>query len=203
MSEKRTHVGSLFFVLKVQLFKGSWDEKFCIFKTKMPEIKPFQTQTKDETRIHRVELINEIPIPSIEYVNKNHQVPKELIKYYRANENGYKVLRDRLIWATHPFDFNDPFDSSIHMWDLETFPLIEMKQFLNKLIHKGFSKNLNPHETRKIIFELIFKFLGVYCLNDCSNSDLLWGYYNDHKGFALKFNSKKIERLLGDVSTKD
>lgn len=164
----------------------------------MAKIKPFQTQTQEETRIHRVEVINNIPIPSIEYVNKDYKVPKTLIKYYQADENGYKVLRDGKIWATHPFDFNDPFDCSLQMWELDNFPMEFAIDHLNEVKKELKKYGINLKETddsnlienvRKRYFDIFLRLLGIFCLNDSKNSELFWGYYNNHEGFSIVFDS--------------
>ncbi|MBN2637296.1 MAG: DUF2971 domain-containing protein [Prolixibacteraceae bacterium] len=164
----------------------------------MNEIKTFPTKTKEETRIHKVEVKNKISIPSIEYVNINHQVPKELIKYYRANELGYKVLNEGKIWASHPLSFNDPFDCPIQMWNKNDFPVEFAKRHI-EIIKEELKKNgiiLNERQNlksvesiRKYYFDLVLKCLGIFCLNDNKNSELFWGYYNDHEGISVVFDT--------------
>lgn len=168
----------------------------------MEEIKTYTTITKHEARIHEVEIQNGIPkLWNIRYSN-SVSIPKALVKYYSSNEFGFSVLREHNIWATHPFDFNDPFDCSIQMWDIESFPYCEMKRVVEEFVFLGSSSNLNIFETRKIFFELVLRFIGIYCLNEKSKSDLFWGYYNNHKGFSIEFNTDIINIVFGNTPCK-
>lgn len=162
----------------------------------MTDIKPFLTETEKEKRLHKVEMKDDKPIPSIEYINKNYEVPKELIKYYRADKFGYKVLKDAKIWASNPYlHFNDPFDCAIQMWKLEDFPIefaINHLQNCGQRITTAY-----PPIVRKTYFEMVHKLFGIFCLNDSSNADLFWGYYNDHKGFSIEFSVDELSSVWG------
>lgn len=162
----------------------------------MTEIKPFKTETEKEVRLHEVRISGNTLIPSIKYSN-DHQIPQNLIKYYKADKNGYNVLKESKIWATNPLDFNDPFDCPFQMWNLDTFPFEEMKNFLNDFLPEGFPSNSNILKTRQVFFELQLIFTGIYCLNDNLNSDLFWGYYNNHTGFSIVFNTPVLNSYWG------
>jgi hypothetical protein len=168
----------------------------------MEVIKSYATKTKYENRIHEVEFENEIPKNwQIKYSN-SVIIPKTLVKYYSANKIGFKVLEESKIWATHPFDFNDPFDCSIQLWDIETFPFVETKLFLNNFLPRGFPSEADVYETRHVFLELALRFIGIYCLNEKAKSDLFWGYYNNHKGFSIEFNTEILNLAFGNVPYK-
>jgi hypothetical protein len=162
----------------------------------MTDIKTFLTETEKEKRLHKVEIKNEIGIPSIEYIDKNHQVPNELIKYYRADEFGYKVLKDAKVWASNPYlHFNDPFDCAIQMWKLEDFPI---DIAINHLQNCGYRiTSDDPPAIRKMYFEKVYQLFGIFSLNDRSKADLFWGYYNDHKGFSIEFAVDELSSMWG------
>lgn len=165
-------------------------------------IKSYPTKTKQETRIHEVEFENEIPKNwNIKYSN-SVILPKTLVKYYSANEFGFKVLKEGKIWATHPFDFNDPFDCSIHLWDIETFPFEETKSILNEFLPGGFPSDADVYNTRNVYLDIMLRFIGIYCLNEKKKSDLFWGYYSNHKGFSIEFNSEILNLVFGNVPFK-
>lgn len=152
---------------------------------------------KENQRVHKVEIDNGIPKTwEIDY-GREITIPRELIKYYSVNQYGYKVLKNEMIWVTHPFDFNDPFDCSIQMWDIKSFPYEETKKIIEEFVFFGKSSNLNLFETRKILLELVLRFVGIFCLNDKKNSDLFWGYYNNHKGFSIEFKTDILNSSFG------
>ena len=164
----------------------------------MISIKPFPTKTKYESRIHKIEIKDGIPIPSIEY-SKNYHVPKQLIKYYSADEYGYKVLKEGKIWASNPLSFNDPFDCSVQMWEMNNFPkdfvIWHLEQLKNKLkefhiILKETDISDSFESLRRRYFEVFLRTMGIFCLNDNINSELFWGYYNSHEGFSIVFDSE-------------
>lgn len=170
-------------------------KSFVVLK-KNGTIKSFKTVTEKETRIHEVIEKEEIIIPKIHYSHPN-SIPKNLLKYYRPDKLGFSVLKEKRIWATNPLHFNDPFDCSSQLWDLATFPVDEMKRFLNEFLPNGVKTNIHIMNLRKIFTELFLRFIGVYCLNDESNNDLFWGYYNEHKGFSITYNTEVLNSYWG------
>jgi hypothetical protein len=168
----------------------------------MEDIKTYTTITEHEIRVHEVRLQNGIPKSwNIKYSNPV-SLPQKLVKYYSANENGLKVLKNGKIWATHPFDFNDPYDCSIQMWDIESFPYNDMKHVIEDFIFFGKNVDLNIYETRKLYFTLILRMIGIYCLNENTKSDLFWGYYNNHKGYSIEFNTELLNSSFQSIPYK-
>ncbi len=164
----------------------------------MVDVKTFKTITDKETRIHEVEIENDIPKSWNIIYSENVSAPKALMKYYRADEYGYNVLKEGKIWASHPFSFNDPFDCSVQMWDKNNFPknfaiehLRNTKAQLKKTrINLQEKDSFNSIERlRKGYLEILLKFIGIFCLNDNKNSELFWGYYNNHEGYSIAFDS--------------
>jgi hypothetical protein len=167
----------------------------------MAEIKPFKTETEREVRLHEVRISGKTIIPSIKY-SIDYQIPQNLIKYYKADENGYNVLKQSKIWASNPLDFNDPFDCPLQMWDLDSFPYEEIKNFLNDFLPGGLPPNSDILKTRQIFFGLQLRLTGIYCLNEKLNSDLFWGYYNNHTGFSIEFNTRVLNAHWGSCPLK-
>jgi len=68
---------------------------FVTLKEKMAHPYFYKTATENESRIHKVEIENDIPISwEINYGNKV-EIPKSLVKYYSPNKYGYEV-EDRI-----------------------------------------------------------------------------------------------------------
>lgn len=168
----------------------------------MEEVRTYITKTNLVTRVHEVTLESKIPKNwQIKYSN-NISIPKFLIKYYSADLNGFNVLRKNEIWASNPFSFNDPFDCSIQMWDIDLFQYNEMKQFVEEFIFFGQKSELNIYDVRKIFFELVLRMVGIYCLSEKVNSDLFWGYYNNHKGFSIEFDEEILNETFNCIPYK-
>lgn len=119
--------------------------------------------------------------------------PETLIKYYECNKNNCDALTKKYLWASGPTSFNDPFDCPMEVWDKNSFS----DEIFRRIIHPEFYKNLG-HILRKNPREQYIKFMhlftGIICLNKYveKNEDLLWGYYNQQKGFSVEFKTKEL-----------
>ena len=133
------------------------------------EAKPYPTKGG---RIHFSYISGRKILNYIEYPETTDP-PKELIKFYSITQNGVNALTEGFIWAANPLTFNDPFDCPIQLWNGS----------LTKEFH-----------------DVIKKSLGIICFHEFSlnDQDILWGYYTDQKGFAIKFSSHKLIKHWGD-----
>lgn len=134
------------------------------------EAKPYSSKSG---RIHYSYISGRKVRNHIEYT-KETEVPKELIKFYSITQNSVDAVTKGFLWATNPSDFNDPFDCPIQLWN-----------------------NISPSSEFR---EVIKKFIGIICLHEFSlnDQDILWGYYTDQKGFAIKFSSYKLVENWGN-----
>lgn len=124
--------------------------------------------------------------------NQVNSYPPYLYKYYKCNENNLKVLEKGKIWASDPLKFNDPFDCSVQFWKLDNFPRNFAIDLLQEDDPQTDHKNLSTPTLRDKYFKNLLQIFGVYCLNEGQNEDLFWGYYNDHEGFAIIFDTNKL-----------
>lgn len=139
----------------------------------------FESVTKNVKRKHCVEVNNGKICPRIEYPN-SIGVPKELTKFYKCDKNALRVIKTEKIWASHPLQFNDPFDCSLLQWRFGSTNQAEIEEL---------KKNLKIIQCK----------IGLFCITDTSeaDSDLFWGYYNNHEGFAINFNSNALSKVWG------
>lgn len=125
-------------------------------------------------------------------------------------ENHRKTLCDNQIFFTSPPKLNDPFDCHIP----ENFILlncIERKRYINDQIEflkqqgesdiENIVRNAfaNTEELQKKHDDHNYKFqsscIGVFSCGKCWNNILMWSHYaNDHKGFCVGFNLKKLQQ---------
>lgn len=131
----------------------------------------------------------------------SNEVTETLIKYYECNEYSYDALKNNYLWASHPEQFNDPFDCSPKLWDECSFTTDKIRRFINFDDHPEYQKHL---ESRGGIIDLVQIEIGVICLNSGNkeNEDLFWGYYSNQKGFAIEFSKDKLSRVFGSDPMK-
>lgn len=127
--------------------------------------------------------------------------PETLLKYYECNEYSYDALINYYLWASHPEQFNDPFDCSPKLWDADSFTTDKIRRFINFDDHPEYQEFL---KTRGEILELVQIKTGVICLNSGNkeNEDLFWGYYSNQKGFAIEFSKDKLSSAFGSDPMK-
>lgn len=132
---------------------------------------------------------------------REKEVPGTLKKYYACNEYSYDALKNNYLWASHPEQFNDPFDCSSKLWDESSFTEEKIRRFINFDDHPEYQEFL---ASRDGIIELAQIKTGVICLNSGNkkNEDLFWGYYSNQKGFAIEFSKDKLSRAFGSDPTK-
>lgn len=126
------------------------------------------------------------------------EVPETLMKYYECNEYSYDALMNNYLWASHPEQFNDPYDCSRVLWMFETFSNEKMKAFIRPAFWDHFSYMLNGRDD---FFFFINYFSGIISLNSGDektkeDEDLFWGYYSKQEGFAIEFDRNKLSNQL-------
>jgi len=138
--------------------------------------------------------------------NEIKDYPKILYKYYPPNKHGLEVLKDEVIYASHAYDFNDPFDGTPLFWENLDFPSREaVEKLFEKFDIADVQKHLrsvkSPDQLKNYFFRRMLDTYGIYCLNDGRlqeyqlQEDIFWGYYNNHKGFRLEFNTEFLSDL--------
>lgn len=119
---------------------------------------------------------------------EEQSIPEKLIKYCRCDKNSCDALLNNYLWAAYPLQFNDPFDCSEKIWDINSFSYeLILKNFPD--FHDVFSKDQHNFQRRRLFIEMFSP--GIICLNERSdkNEDILWGYYSNQEGFCIEFNS--------------
>jgi hypothetical protein len=127
----------------------------------------------------------------IEY-NEDISLPNELIKFYNVNQNNTNALLNNYLWAADPRSFNDPFDCSQQLWEIESFTKENLKRLWNDPYHRLITDDLN--ENFNLFFNLKIAILGIVCLHEFeeSSQDILWGYYNNQEGFSVRFDTHQL-----------
>lgn len=142
----------------------------------------------------------------------------EVVYKYRCwhDENHRRMLENNEIYMSPAKFFNDPFDCKLY----KNYYLLDtpekIKNHIDKSMHKYAEwmkeNKKNPEEMRKIIEErtsdiIMYQVRGEYydnimnnqnygtaCFSKHWDSILMWSHYaNNHKGFCLGFDRKKLE----------
>lgn len=138
--------------------------------------------------------------PLIEVITeKNQSKPNFLSHYYRINQNSIESLLNHFIYASHPFEFNDPFDCNRELISFNNCSIDEILSI---------DKNLtNPDELKKLyrtnkrflddllkwrIYDVLYLQKGIFCLTPIKDSMEMWSYYTNHRGFLIEFNCTEL-----------
>ncbi|MHA7112522.1 DUF2971 domain-containing protein [Sunxiuqinia elliptica] len=161
--------------------------------------KYISNEGKENQRVHKSYISTLNTQNQIDYP-KAISLPKELLKFYLCNENSIKVLKNQEIWASHPSQLNDPFDCSIELWEDNSFNNELLKDYLKEINNDNNFLSASPFRIKKEILGTLQALLGIYCLTETETDqqDLFWGYYNNHEGFAIKYDIDKLSKAWGN-----
>lgn len=101
------------------------------------------------------------------------------------------------MWASHPEQFNDPFDCSPKLWETDSFTKEKVSQIIDITDDPIHHKYLGSRD----LLDLVLAKIGVVCLNSGyrENNDLFWGYYSKQKGFAIEFSKDLLTEELDTI----
>lgn len=143
--------------------------------------------------------------------------PQILYKYYRVNNCAYKHSVDAFLnhymFSSHPLNLNDKYDCCA---DLIDYTNLDVRAYVQKLsleleiLPKEKVQSIYCSEDRialsNILSELYQSILylkfGVISLCEVPDHTLMWSYYAENSGFALKFNTDLLfQRELNNSET--
>ncbi len=134
--------------------------------------------------------------------------PIRLYKYQKFNNYSIKNLKNTKIYFNRPIDFNDPFDITASMENIE-YTNSDVVEYYNKSIDEGKLGNsrrvtkyseipetiINQIESAideiaKSTQEKRSKKTGCSCFSETNKDILMWSHYADgHRGFCLEFDT--------------
>ncbi len=136
-----------------------------------------------------------------------NESPEFIYKYTSINKYLYEVLIRNELWFSAPYDFNDPFDSSVPIdLAIESLKKISISisdwSEINKLVD---DKNINEEILAPSIFSKKLKELrkqfGVCCFSSIDDNLIMWSHYADnHKGILLKFDTAELNKAFERIS---
>ena len=140
--------------------------------------------------------------------NREIEKPSAFVKYYSIKKYNVDAVIANKLYFSHPLNLNDPFDSCIQLIDLRNLLKDELLQLyfenrehlllngkipsndqIQKTINKEYDRDRMDllKDSLTLYWNFIFKDYGVLSLGSSDNSLLMWSYYTNHEGFAIRF----------------
>ena len=125
---------------------------------------------------------------------KRREMPSSFYKYYALTDNSIDALSNQYVYASHPYQLNDPFDCDLRMIQFKT------PQSAAGL----FGKNLDLADTCKKMFRtekeymsfcnqsfwtILYRKLGILSLTTTNIDMRMWALYAQNSGFCLEFDT--------------
>lgn len=144
------------------------------------------------------------------FCNITHNIgdtPNTLYKYYPLKSYNIEAITTPYLYANHPTEFNDQMDSDKDLINYLNVPLSSFKYHLcteipmfggpihpESWVNEMFDKDkiFLSRALGEIMFNRIFKKLGIISLCNSPENILMWSYYADNKGFVVKYRVDKL-----------
>lgn len=108
-----------------------------------------------------------------------------------------------VFYATHPYQFNDPFEcTSNFVSDIDPKFIERLKSELLKQYTEPVRSEIVSYlsdQPKEAFVNFLFRQLGM--MSTCSKVDdtRMWGYYNNHEGFAVELDTTKLTSSLKTI----
>jgi hypothetical protein len=144
-------------------------------------------------------------------VNKptKSEVPKYLYKYYPMNQYSVDAVVQNYLFASHPMLMNDKYDCSNELVDYSGLDKATLFEFLVRdmgiFTEERFEQLCDPEDNWVLertmgelnLMKLFMKF-GIISLTENYKDALMWAYYAQNSGFAIKIDLSLLpEELSG------
>lgn len=126
--------------------------------------------------------------------NKKPDIHPTLFKYYALNENSIDALLNNYVYASHPNEINDVFDTFFNLiqFDNENWNYAFLTKILGYPIKKAEEYKKDKNYIAKNFREQLYQQIGVLSLTTKDSDLLMWSYYTNHKGFCIEFDYNKF-----------
>jgi len=135
----------------------------------------------------------------------NKPVPKELSKYYALTPYSVDALTNNYVYASHPFQLSDPFDSFQRLINYDNLTQEDCTSFLCPPYEKKEILKLYVENRKYLLYivsesywRILFSKIGIVSLTNSPLDIKMWTYYTYHTGFQVVFDVDKIpEKFKG------
>ena len=122
--------------------------------------------------------------------NKEVPMPNTFFKYYALTENSVDALTNLYIYATHPNQFNDPFDCNENLIAFDTWEDVKTlwEGGLDNIV-SCFSKLEEMCKYSTYAFKtVLYRHLGLFSLATIPDNYLMLALYSQKTGFCVEFD---------------
>lgn len=124
--------------------------------------------------------------------NREMSKPKTLFKYYALTDNSVDALTNMYIYATHPNQFNDPFDCNEKLIVFDSLEDVQKLWDVPSLYEKNIQLYPNTVDVCKQCSHdfktILYRKLGLFSLASKPDNYLMWAHYSQNKGFCVEFD---------------
>ena len=133
-----------------------------------------------------------------------HIVPREVVippstfyKYYALTEYSVDALTNLYVYASHPKQFNDPFDCNEKLIEFDTWADVQnLWGDLFDIFKKTYSTLESAcKESNKAYWNILYKKLGLVSFAPCYDNYQMWALYAQNSGFCLEIDVNKFPFL--------
>ena len=117
-------------------------------------------------------------------------MPKTFFKYYALNDYSVDALTNMYIYASHPNQFNDPFDCNEKLVEFNTWD--DVKNLWEPLFEKNKKDYLSLEDActhcSYVYKTLLYRKLGLFSLAPRHDNYIMWSLYSQNNGFCVEFD---------------
>ena len=120
--------------------------------------------------------------------------PQSFYKYYALSSNSVNALTEMYIYATHPNQFNDPFDCNEKLIQFNTWNDVEIlwSDLFEKIKEYYSDEKQACIDSSRTFKTLIYRKLGLFSMTDSKDNYQMWSYYAHNTGFCVEFDVKEF-----------
>ncbi|HPT71562.1 MAG TPA: DUF2971 domain-containing protein [Candidatus Cloacimonadota bacterium] len=135
--------------------------------------------------------------------SKKKQTPDFLNKHYSLSENSVDAFVNHYLFASHPTQLNDTYDSASELIDYSNadlnFYILQLSKKSPFMTEKSVTELFNSgrkdelEKTLRDIFQIgLYMKFGIISMTENSLDMHMWGYYSNKNGFLLKFDTNAL-----------
>ena len=181
---------------------GMTIDSMCYFLPNIESLKKMKTNNMSIMKYHDWEYtVRHNADQSINFeINPNREciIPKTFFKYYAPNEYSVDALTKSYIYASHPYNLNDPFDCA---QDIIIFNNIQSVKMLLQDKYKKISEIYPSQEqqfqyAKEAFWTIFYRKCGIFSMTESADNEIMWSSYaQNSSGFCLEFDTKQFQFL--------
>ena len=122
--------------------------------------------------------------------NRDIIKPKTFFKYYALTENSVDALTNMYIYATHPNQFNDPFDCNEKLIEFNSWDDVEKfwGPYFDKVKDNYHDIDEACADCSYVYKTILYRKLGLISLSPVHDNYQMWALYAQNSGLCVEFD---------------